>query len=251
LFAGLAGTGFLALTAGLFPAGRVRPAVLAGVGLFTATGGVVVMLAVQGMVAPACGAVLDGDGDFVLSLCGYVLGVGLIEEAAKALPLLWRTRQNGPLGWRAACVWGLAAGLGFGVAEGVVHAERAYNGLATADAYLVRFVSCVALHAVWSGSVGLSIVAVRPGLEDAREPVVYAAAVLRVLAGPAALHGLYDVLLQYQYHAAALGVALASFGLLAWQIENARNAEPETTHPNSSAVSPRKNGSASLTIPTV
>ena len=87
LFAGVAGGGFLALTAGLFSTDRVRPAVLVRVSLYTATAGVVVMLAVQGMIAPACEAVLDGDGDFVLSLCGYVLGVGLIEEAAKVLPL--------------------------------------------------------------------------------------------------------------------------------------------------------------------
>src|SRR5438132_527440 len=113
LFAGLAAAGFFGLTAGLFPTSGVRPAVLIGVGLFAATAGVVVMLAVQQMLAPACGAVLDGDGDFGLSLCGYVLGVGLIEEAAKALPLLWRTKRHGPLGWRAACVWGLAAGIKF------------------------------------------------------------------------------------------------------------------------------------------
>jgi RsiW-degrading membrane proteinase PrsW (M82 family) len=230
----------------------VRPAVLVGVGLFTATAGVVVMLAVQQMLAPACGAVLDGDGDFGLSLCGYVLGVGLIEEVVKALPLLWRTKRHGPPGWRTACVWGLAAGVGFGLAEGVVHAERAYNGLATADAYLVRFVSCVALHAVWSASVGLSVAAAGPTLEDKRDPLVYVAAVLPVLAGPALLHGLYDVLLQYQFHAAALGVALASFGSLAWRIERARSAAGcFSDYPNNSLVSPRKNGSASLTIPTV
>jgi RsiW-degrading membrane proteinase PrsW (M82 family) len=229
LFAGLAGAGFLALIVRLFPNGRVRPTALIGVGLFTATVGVVVMLAVQGMIAPACGPVLDSDGDFALSLCGYILGVGLIEEAAKALPLLWRTQRHCPLGWRAACVWGLAGGTGFGLAEGIVHADRAYNGLATADAYLVRFASCVALHAVWSASVGLNIVAVGRSLEDTRDPAVYAVAVLRVLAGPAVLHGLYDVLLQYQYHAAALGVALVSFGWLAWQIETARSASSPPT----------------------
>ena len=124
-----------------------------------------------------------------------------------------------------ACVWGLAAGIGFGIAEGVIHAERAYNGLASADAYLVRFASCVALHAVWSASVGLSIVAVGPSLEDTRDPAAYAVAVLQTLVVPAALHGLYDVLLQYQYHAAALGVALVSFGWFAWQIETARTRQ--------------------------
>jgi RsiW-degrading membrane proteinase PrsW (M82 family) len=225
LFAGLTVVAFFALTANLFPAERVRPLTVIGVGLFTATAGVVVMLIIQQMIAPTCRSVLDGDGDFALSLCGYVLGVGLLEEAVKALPLLWRVKRPSAVGWRTACVWGLASGVGFGVAEGLVHAERAYNGLAGIDAYLVRFASCVALHAVWTAAAGLSVVTAGPALTDAREPAVYVAAVLRVLAGPALLHGLYDVLLQYQCHAAALAVALASFGWLAWRIEAARAAE--------------------------
>ena len=72
--------------------------------------------------------------------------------------------------------------------------------------------SCVALHAVWSGSVGLSLAAGR-------------GSVVRALAVPAVVHGLYDALLAYQHNAAALGAAGASFGWLAWQIETARHAE--------------------------
>jgi RsiW-degrading membrane proteinase PrsW (M82 family) len=222
LFAALTAAVFFGLTAGLFPSAKSPPAALVGVGLFTATVGVVVMFAVQGLLSSTCRDVLDGDADFLVSLCGYVLGVGFIEEAAKALPLLWRVKQIGTPPWRTACQWGLASGVGFGVAESVYYAERSYNGLAAGDAYFVRFASCVALHAVWSASVGLGMVTVGRALEDPRDTAVYAVALLRVLAGPAALHGLYDVLLQYQFHAAALGVALFSFGWLAWQIESAR-----------------------------
>jgi RsiW-degrading membrane proteinase PrsW (M82 family) len=185
---------------------------------------VVVLLAVQGVVAPTYHDVLDDDGDFLVSLCGYVLGVGLFEEAAKALPLLWRLRHYGPPRWRAACLWGLASGAGFGVAEGVFYSERVYNGLATGDAYLVRFASCVALHAVWSASVALGMSRHPAPLVGATDAAVYAAGLLRVLAVPAALHGLYDVLLQYHSDAAALGVAVVSFGWLAWQIEGTRRA---------------------------
>jgi RsiW-degrading membrane proteinase PrsW (M82 family) len=225
LFAALAAASFFGLAAVSFPTARSSMAILAGVGLFTATVGVVAMLAVQGVLTSTYHDVLDGDADFVVSLCGYVLGVGLIEEAAKALPLLWRVKQAGLPPWRTACLWGLASGMGFGLAESVYYAERAYNGLATGDAYLVRFVSCVALHAIWSASVGLGVVMVGRALEDPRDPALYALALLRVLAGPAVLHGLYDVLLQYQFHAAALGTALISFGWLAWQIESLRSAE--------------------------
>jgi RsiW-degrading membrane proteinase PrsW (M82 family) len=228
-FAAVAAAAFLGLTLGLFPVAKSSPWSLAGVGLFTATAGVAVMLGVQEMVEPTCRDVLDGEGDFLVSLCGYVLGVGLVEEAAKALPLLWRAKRFGVPDWRTACLWGLASGVGFGVAEGVYYAERAYNGLATADAYFVRFVSCVALHAVWTASVGLGMVTVGRGLADTRDAAGYVIIVLRVLAGPALLHGLYDALLQYQYHAAALGVALASFGWMAWQIETARQSPPVAT----------------------
>jgi RsiW-degrading membrane proteinase PrsW (M82 family) len=251
LFAGLTAAVFLTLIALLFPEGHVRPASLFGIGLFTATAGVVVMLTIEELIAPTYRGLLDGNGDFALSLCGYVVGVGLIEEAAKALPLLWRA-QRGPLGWRAACLWGLASGVGFGVAESVVHAERFYNGLATADAYLVRFASCVALHAVWSATVGLNLVTAGSKLVDTEDGAIYGSTILRALAGPALLHGLYDVLLQYQYNAAALGVALISFGWLAWRIEAARAAcGLATIQFSNSAASERKNGSASLTIPTV
>jgi RsiW-degrading membrane proteinase PrsW (M82 family) len=224
LFAGLAVAGFLGLALGTFTGGKSPPGVLLGVGLFTATAGVVVLMAVQEVVTPTYHDVLEDDGDFLISLCGYVLGVGLFEEAAKALPLLWRFRQFGPPRWRAACLWGLASGAGFGVAEGVFYATRMYNGVATADAYFVRFASCVALHAVWTASVALGMVRHPGPLLDTADKAVYAAGLLRVLAVPMVLHGLYDVLLQYHFNAEALAVALASFGWLAWQIESTRAA---------------------------
>jgi len=59
---------------------------------------------------------------------------------------------------------------------------------------------------------------------DTRDKAVTAAALLRALAAPMALHGLYDALLQYHQSGAALGVALVSFGWLAWQIEATRRA---------------------------
>jgi RsiW-degrading membrane proteinase PrsW (M82 family) len=224
-FAGLVVTAFLMLATNLFPTERVGPLTLIGVGVFTATAGVVIMLTVQQIIGSTYRPVLDGDGQFGLSLCGYILGVGLIEEAAKALPLLWRSQRRPSSGWRTVCLWGLASGVGFGVAEGLVHAERSYNGLAGIETYLVRFASCVALHAVWTAIAGIGVVTVRSELEESREPAVYIGALLRVLAGPALLHGLYDVLLQYQCHAAALLAAVASFGWLAWRIEAARAVE--------------------------
>ena len=81
-----------------------------------------------------------------------------------SLPLLWRVNRAGPPPWRTACLCGFASGVGFGVAESVYYAERAFNGLAAGDTYLVRFTSCVALHAVWSATVGLGVVTAGRGI---------------------------------------------------------------------------------------
>jgi hypothetical protein len=56
-----------------------------------------------------------------------------------------------------ALAWGLASGVGFGIAEGVLHAGTFCNGIGGPGVYLVRFLSWVALHAVGTGSVGLTL----------------------------------------------------------------------------------------------
>jgi hypothetical protein len=45
-------------------------------------------------------------------------------------------------------LWGMASGIGFGIAEGIMYSGRYYNGVAGADIHYVRFLSCVALHAI-------------------------------------------------------------------------------------------------------
>jgi RsiW-degrading membrane proteinase PrsW (M82 family) len=222
LYAAAAVAGFLALTTAMFTANRAPPRALLGVGLFTATAGVVILLAVQSVISPTYHDAIDDDSDFLVSLFGYVLGVGVFEELAKAGPLLWRYRYFRPLPWRAAALWGLASGVGFGVAEAVFYAERMYNGLSTGEMYLVRFASCVALHAIWAASVALAICKRPQPLTDVRDYAVYVTAVLGAIAVPAVLHGLYDVLLHYDQNTGALGVAAVSFGWLAWQLETTR-----------------------------
>jgi len=59
--------------------------------------------------------------------------------------------------WRKACLVGLASGVGFGVAEGILYSGRTYNGLLGADIYFVRFLSCVALHAIWAGTAAIML----------------------------------------------------------------------------------------------
>lgn len=220
-FAGLSVALFLAVAASMFPDGGAKPFTLIAVGFFTATVGIMILLMVQPFFTFTVNDVLDDTKHFTISLFGYILGVGLFEELAKLLPVVWRIRR-GPLRWRAACLWGLASGAGFGVAEGIFYSERLYNGVAELDSYFVRFLSCVALHAIWTASASLSLVAYSRSVVGPQDKGVLAFALLRAVAIPAVLHGVYDVVLQYHYDVAALVAALVSFGWLACQIESTR-----------------------------
>jgi RsiW-degrading membrane proteinase PrsW (M82 family) len=153
------------------------------VGLFTATVGVGLLLVVQHIAAAAAGVTLHGRGiitaillifkliaysysaaddpknGFMLSFLGYTVGVGLCEELVKTFPLfVYRATTTKP-SWRGFLIWGLASGAGFGIAEGVIYSARYYNGLTGPGIYLVRFLSCVALHSIWSGSVADTVAA--------------------------------------------------------------------------------------------
>src|SRR5262245_21629395 len=236
-FAGLAVALFLGVAMASFPRGGTNPPVLLSVGFFTATAGIMLLLIVQPFFTFTVHDVLEDTRHFTISVIGYILGVGLFEELAKLVPVLWRTRR-GPQRWRAACLWGLASGAGFGVAEGIFYSEEFYNGVAELDSYFVRFLSCVALHAIWTASASLSVCANSRTIADPQDKAVFAVTILRAIAVPAILHGVYDAVLQYHFEVAALVTALISFGWLACQIEATRAAcapkpppEPEPEKP--------------------
>ena len=63
--------------------------------------------------------------------------------------------------------------------------------------------------------------------EKADDEKNFALFVLRMLAVPMVLHGLYDTLLKKEMNVGALVVAVVSFAWLALQIERARVAQPE------------------------
>jgi len=255
LYAMLSAGAFLGLILLLFPVGRARPGHLAGIMLLTATVGVLSLLMFQWMAAFTQGFILYGGNPLILipfyivkfigfsysaamdptrgfwmSFLGFTCGVGFCEELTKALPVLMHYRAEGKMGWRGACTWGLASGIGFGVAEGIIYAGDFYNGLATGDVYLIRFVSCVALHATWSAAVGVSIYNNRGLFQgDDWDWGDFLLASLKVLGVPMLLHGLYDTLLKRDVTGWALVVAVASFVWLAAMIELARSREPDPT----------------------
>ena len=235
----------------LFPRGNAQPGHTALVALGTATFGVAFLLALQGIARCTDGwtmtggsiivvifyvlkfisfsyhAALQPGNGFLLSFFGYTFGVGLCEEFCKSYPLIFRLGFKPPLDCRGACFWGLASGVGFGVAEGIMYSSSYYNGMATGGIYLVRFTACVALHATWSAAAAIMIWRQREFFASRWEWGDMALKLLLVLGVPMTLHGLYDTLLKKDMVGLALPVALASFAWLAFLMETTRDLSPQ------------------------
>ena len=229
---------------------RVNPVSLFLVGLFTGTIGIVFLLAVQfcahfrglprgrypwffivlflllQFIGWSYDSAEDPGSNFFLSAFGFTFGVGLCEEFTKAIPLFFYFKRHAQMGWRGACLWGLASGIGFGVSEGIMYSSRMYNGISGVDIYLVRFISCVALHAMWSASVGIAIARNVDAYEEVHDATSFVLFMLRIIAVPMVLHGFYDTLLKQDMSGWALVVALLSFGWLVMHIEMARGSHP-------------------------
>jgi RsiW-degrading membrane proteinase PrsW (M82 family) len=224
----------------LFPLGKATSRQLLYAGLFTGTGGVLLLLGFQYVAAyslslPAGGIYLillqfiafsyrcamNPHAGVLISFLGFTCGVGLCEEFCKGMVLLFHFRHKATLDWRGACVWGLASGIGFGVSEGIMYCGSMYNGIFGPGIYLIRFISCVSLHAVWSAAVGLSAWRYRHALKTSWRPV------LKILWAPMVMHGLYDTLAKKNYPGGAVLCALAGFAWLAYQFERtyAENAK--------------------------
>ena len=240
-FAAISGVAFFSLVMFCFPGTCANPKNLVVTAVFTATLGILFLLAIQFIadftqnywvrgrgilvlifyvlkfIGFSYRAAL-GDTGFLLSFLGFTFGVGLCEEIVKAIPILWWQQKYGLPSWRFAALIGLASGIGFGISEGISYSSDYYNGVSTGSIYLVRFASCVALHAVWSASVSVTIFNLQYKV-DTSEPWLVA---IRAALIPMVLHGLYDTLLKKDMNVYALATAIASFALLVWQIETAR-----------------------------
>jgi RsiW-degrading membrane proteinase PrsW (M82 family) len=234
LYALLSVVGFLTLLTLMFPNAGVSPQRLFVTGLVTGTIGILLLLAFQWVAGFTQGfnlrgrsiivvlfyivkfigfsyrcALEEGSG-FALSFMGFTFGVGLCEEICKALPIAIYLTSTRDATWKGACLVGLASGIGFGVSEGLMYSSDYYNGIAGFSIYLVRFVSCVALHALWSGCVAQLMYRNQDHLSLDGDSVL--GFLLYYLAIAMVLHGLYDTLLKQEYHLWALGIAVGSFG---------------------------------------
>jgi RsiW-degrading membrane proteinase PrsW (M82 family) len=257
VYAGLTAIGYLGIVMILFPRASMRTLNLLSIAAFTGTVGIILLFIVQliSLMTPLWAgggpltiilwiigfsyrAALDPDAGFVSSFLGFTFGVGLCEEVVKALPIIWYFRNFDQLSWRGACRWGMASGAGFGIAEGIMYSSDFYNGIQRGEAYLVRFVSCVALHAIWSSCVAMTLYRHQRLLKDIKNRSDYILPVLRVIAVPMILHGIYDTVLKMHWNPIALAIAVISFGWFAWLIETQRDVEKAAVAAASAAAPP-------------
>jgi RsiW-degrading membrane proteinase PrsW (M82 family) len=256
--AGISGIVFLVAVLAIFPLGHAKIKHLILIAVFTGTAGIVLLLGLQwlayhvplftprGLISILIDIVwLIGlsyrmatqDYGFFLSFLGFTAGVGFCEEACKALPLIFKARSTGFGTWRSAMLWGLLSGVGFGVSEGITYSSDSYNGIYGGQIYLVRFISCVGLHAIWAAAVGITIFRRQDHFRGQMHPLEWLWRTLQAVIVPMVLHGAYDTLLKQQHDLYALGIALISFGWLAWQIEMAKRHFDEdfSEHPELAA----------------
>ena len=250
-FALLSAAAFMGVMVLMFPPGYAARTHLLWTGLFTATAGIILLIAFQFVANFTQGwwvrgrsiIVLlfyivkfigfsyrcadDPNNGFLLSFMGFTFGVGLCEEIVKAIPLIWHFKSKGTMGWRTACLWGFASGVGFGVAEGIMYSSRYYNGIDAGEHYIVRFVSCVALHAVWSASVGIFLWKHQGLLHEAEGFFGVMVNAMAIVSVPMVLHGAYDTMLKKDMNSWALLVAAVSFAWMVFQIETAKRADPD------------------------
>jgi RsiW-degrading membrane proteinase PrsW (M82 family) len=255
LFAGIAAAVLWGAILLLYPLGRATSTQLWKIGVFTGTIGILLLLGLQyvaewtqGMIVTGRGilviffyilkfigfsyrAALNPENGFLLSMLGFTFGVGLCEELFKALPLMWHFRRKATLDLRGAIAWGLASGVGFGISEGITYSSDFYNGYSTGGIYVVRFVSCVALHAVWTGATAALVYRRQQELRDVDTWWEWFGPVLKILAVSMVLHGLYDTLLKRDLEFWAIVTAAASFAWFYWFADRSLRLEESEPAP--------------------
>lgn len=157
-------------------------------------------------------AAADSQLGLIPQLIGFVLGVGVLEELCKALPvylfLLRPKKLSEPL---TAAFYGAMSGLGFAIAEGgtysLLYALGLVRGrLGLTDYVLsntIRFVSLPLFHAILAGIVGyfLGLAAINPSRQV---PIIFIGVAIA-----AVLHGSYDT-----FSGGWIGFAIITFSIL-------------------------------------
>ena len=252
-FALLSSAAFLGLFLFMWPGKESRAPAILITGIATGTVGIGLLLGLQWVAYSAPGMVLrpgrrgrgvgfflfyiaqfirfsyrcalDGESGFVSSFFGFTFGVGLCEELCKALPVALYLSHSEKPSMRSVCLIGLASGVGFGVSEGIINSAAYDNGIHGSWIYIIRFLSCVSLHALWAGSVALLMYRNQDHLEWSMEGAI--GFVIYYLSVAMVLHGVYDTLLKQDHELLAMLSALVSFGWFQWTLSRASHEAGE------------------------
>jgi protease PrsW len=151
-------------------------------------------------------------GNLLSRLLGFVVGVGVLEELGKALPVyLFLARSNKLSDPQTAAFYGAMSGLGFAIAEGAAYSLRYALNLAQGDINLgsyvlastIRFVSLPLFHAILAGIsgyfIGLAVI----------NPSRQVAMISTGIAITALLHGFYNT-----FAGGWLGLVTIAFSIL-------------------------------------
>lgn len=168
---------------------------------------------------------------FFLQWLGYVVGVGVPEELCKALVLLFVVKRFAPIPPQAMLFYGLMAGLGLGIYEGISY-QTSHNFRFAIDAAgyrdrttfaaeyyllnLIRLTTLPFLHAIWTGMAGYFIGFAGQFPKRKRGLLIVAIGV------PALLHGSYNA-----FGSAALGLVIALVSVLALNLYLAKSVDFE------------------------
>lgn len=178
---------------------RIGTRRIVGTWLFTSVLGVVavVFVSVVGSYLPVIRDVYEASESASIfgRLIGMTLAVGLVEESAKLIPVIWFASKFDPPPRPTTIAYlGVISGLAFGATEAISYSVIYALGNATAQIgygdyllyQLLRLVSLPFLHAIWTGTsgyfVGLSLVT-----KTSRRAMIVVG-----LAGVSILHGAYN-----------------------------------------------------------
>ncbi len=154
---------------------------------------------------------------------GWVFGVGMPEEICKMLVLFYLARNFAPFQPQTMLYYGLMAGLGFGIYEGVNY-QAEVNPLISrniGDYYIYNVVRLTALpfiHAIWTAIAGYFIGYAYQFPDRKRGLLIIAIAL------PSFLHGTYNAV-SMTSTLSSLGVALVSVFALNLYLAKSRDFE--------------------------
>ena len=179
---------------------------------FTAFIGIPVLLFIQRIPPFSLLYAATGSSDLIYRLIGYVVGVGVLEELCKAVPIYLFMLRSGQLKEPfSSAFYGAMSGLGFAIAEGglysFTYAVNLVGGNIDIKGHMllitVRFISLPLIHAIWAGIVGyfMGLAAINPSRKSA---IIFIG-----ISIAACLHGTYNT-----FSNGLIGLAILAFSIL-------------------------------------